>query len=150
MKTIYSLIVLVMIPCFAIKAQKPIILSEDTLRIGNGLFPGLSVIIPEANYANTLKNWTKLLESGTKSKVVTENTEMTIFGANIKNLTDYPVNVYSILLDRDSALYLAATFELKKDVYIERATGEAEFANAKNILFNFGKDQYIEKVSEES
>jgi hypothetical protein len=149
MKKIYFLIALAIISCFGIRAQKPIIVSEDSLRIGSSLLPGLSVIIPEANYAGTLKNWTKLLESGTKSKVVTENTEMTIFGANIKNLTDYPVNVYSILLDRDSALYLTAAFELKKDVYIERATGEAELANAKSILFNFGKDQYIEKVSEE-
>jgi hypothetical protein len=144
-----TLALLLLISFFSVKAQKPIILSEDSLKIGNGLLPSISVVIPEVPYEKTLSEWVKTLQSGTKSKVVTDNGEMTIFGAIIKDITEYPVNAYSILLDRDTALYLAVTFELKKDQYIERATGEAELTRAKAFLFTFAKEQYIELVEEQ-
>jgi len=149
MKTIYLFILFILISCVGIKGQKPIVVSEDSLMVGNGMLPGLSVSIPEVDYEKTLKSWTKLLQAGTKSQVVTENAEMTIFGAILKNVIESPVNVYSILIDRDSTLYLAAAFELKKDQYIERATGEAEVAKAKSLLFDFAKEQYLDLVSEE-
>jgi len=145
MKLISTTVLLLMLSFFSIKAQIPIIVTEDSLKIGNNLFPGILVIIPEVEYAITVSNWIKLLESGSRSKVVTENGEMTIFGARLKDLTDYPqINVYSTLLDKDSLLYLGVVFELKKDQYIERSTGEPDLARAKNFLFNFAKKQYIE------
>jgi len=145
MKLISTTVLLLMLSFFSIKAQMPIIVTEDSLKIGNNLFPGILVIIPEVEYAITVSNWIKLLESGSRSKVVTENGEMTIFGARLKDFTDYPqINVYSTLLDKDSLLYLGVVFELKKDQYIERSTGEPDLARAKNFLFNFAKKQYIE------
>ncbi len=149
MKTINLFILFILISFVGIKGQKPIVVSEDSIMIGNGMLPGLSVYIPEVDYEKTLKSWTKLLQTGTKSQVVTENAEMTIFGAILKDVIESPVNVYSLLIDRDSALYLAAAFELKKDQYIERATGEAEVAKAKSLLFDFAKEQYLDLVSGE-
>jgi DNA repair exonuclease SbcCD ATPase subunit len=127
----------------------PVLVMEDSLRISNHLLPGLFVSIPEVNYETTLKNWTKLLEEGTKSVVVTENGEMTIFGALLKSVTETPVNVYSKLMDQDSMLILGTSIELSKDKYIERATGETELARAKSFLFDFAKKQYIDLVSEQ-
>ncbi|MCX6333012.1 MAG: hypothetical protein NT092_01745 [Bacteroidia bacterium] len=144
MKLKSALAFLLLIPVLSSNAQKAIICKEDSLKIGNERLPGISVIIPEVDYATTVADWIKLLQSGTKSKVVTENGEMTIFGAILKDVTEYPqINVYSKLLDRDSVLYLGVVFELKKDQYIERATGEPDLARAKTFLFNFAKKQYI-------
>ncbi|HQB36839.1 MAG TPA: hypothetical protein PLI41_04755 [Bacteroidales bacterium] len=124
-------------------------MSEDSIKIGNGMLPAISVLIPEVKYDKVLKNWTKLLETGTKSKLMSERGEMTILGANIKSITPNAINVYSVLSDRDSALYLAASFELKKDIFIDRSSGETELSKAKEVIFDFARQQYIDLASEE-
>jgi chromosome segregation ATPase len=110
--------------------------------------PGLSVNIPEANYEKTLKTWIKTLESGTKSKVAKENNELSIFGANIKDISLTPVNIYSKIVTRDSMLQLSASFELGKDKYIEKAKSEADYAKAQNFLKQFAKNEYLEVAKE--
>ncbi|MGF1585053.1 MAG: hypothetical protein ACFCUM_07015 [Bacteroidales bacterium] len=149
MKSTTITIILLFILVTVIKAQFPIIVREDSLKVGNNQLPGLTVIIPEVEYQRTIKNWVKAMESGTRSKVVDEGGKMTIFGANIRSISQDPVNIYSELRDGDSALFLTAVFELRKDVYVERATGEDEFAKVRNHLLNFAKDQYISLVSEQ-
>ena len=145
---------LLLIPCFGIKSQVPISVSQDSLKFGKSVIPGLTVNIPEANYEKTLKAWIKILETGTKSKVVTENNEMSIFGAKTKDIVPTTVNVYSKLIARDSSLQLFASFELGKDKYIDKASGETDFDKAKNFLRQFAKDQYVavaqDRVDDES
>jgi hypothetical protein len=143
MKIKFTLVILVLIPFLGINAQKPIIVSEDSLQIGKSLLPGLSVTIPESDYDKALKTWTRDLQSGTKSKVVIENGEMSIFGAKIKAITPNQINVYSKLIKLDSMLQLFVSFETKKDQYIERSSGP-EFANAQDYLKEFAKSQYID------
>lgn len=131
-------------------AQKPILVSEDSLKIGNSNLPALSVTIPEVDYEKTLKAWTRELQSGTKSKVVTENGEMSIFGAKIKSISANPLNVYSKLNVIDSALQLVVSFELKKDLYIETKNGETDVAKAKSFLKEFSKEQYLDVAKDEA
>ena len=131
MKHIYTLVVLILIPIAGMKAQMPIEVADAKLKIGSSEMPGLSVTIPEADYEKTLKEWTKLLESGTRSNVVQDNNEMTIFGARIKNISDDPLNVYSILTNTGSVLTLQAAFELKKDEFIERTVNDEDYAKAR-------------------
>ena len=150
MKSISTLVFLVFISSIGIKAQKPVLVSEDSLKIGKGRLPGLSVIIPEVNYEKTLKIWIRELESGTKSKMVTENNEMSIFGAKIKEVSPNPVNVYSKMTNLDSALKLNVSFEVKKDQYIERASGETDLIKAKNYLKEFAKNQYINLAKDQA
>ena len=150
MKTKFTLIILVIIPFLGINAQKPIIVSEDTLQIGKSLVPGLSVTIPEVDFEKALKTWTRDLQTGTKSKVVTENGEMSIFGAKIKAISPNQINVYSKLIKLDSMLQLIASFETKKDQYIERSSGEPEFAKAQDYLKEFAKSQYIDVAKEQA
>jgi hypothetical protein len=144
MKTISTFVFLILVPVMGIKGQKPISVSEESMKFGKTNIPGLSVNIPEANYEKTLKIWIKELESGTKSKVATENGEMSIFGAKIKDLSPNPINVYSRIITGDSTLQLSVSFELGKDKYIEKATGEADYANAQNYLKQFAKNRYLE------
>jgi len=144
MKIKFTLVVLVLIPFLGINAQKPIIVSEDSLLIGKSLLPGLSVTIPEVDYDNAMKAWIRDLRTGTKSKVVTENGEMSIFGAKIRAISQVQINVYSKLIKLDSILQLFASFETKKDQYIERYSGEPEYVKAQDFLKEFAKNQYIE------
>ena len=144
MKTIYAFVLLLLIPCFGIKSQVPISVNQDSLKIGKSVLPGLTVNIPEANYEKTLKAWIKILETGTKSKVVTENNEMSIFGAKTKDVVPTTLNVYSKLIAGDSSLQLSASFELGKDKYIDKTAGETDYDKAKNFLKQFAKDRYVE------
>jgi predicted nucleic acid-binding Zn-ribbon protein len=129
--------------------QKPIKVLEDSVRFGNYLYPGFNVTIPEANYDKVLKNWIKDQENGTKSKVQTENGEMTIFGAIIKEISPAPVNIYSRLMNEDTLTRLMVSIELKKDQYIEAASGDIQLTSAKNYLKEFAKTQYIDFIKEE-
>jgi hypothetical protein len=133
-----------------IKAQKPILVSEDSITFGKGKLPGLSVLIPEVNYEKTLKTWTRDLQSRTKSKLVTENNEMSIFGAKIKEISPNPINVYSKLMNLDSALKITVAFEVKKDQYIERSRGETELTNAKLYLKEFARNLYIDLAKDQA
>jgi chromosome segregation ATPase len=144
MKIKITLIILSIFPFLGINAQKPITISDDTLQIGKSVLPGMSVTIPEVDYEKALKTWIRDLETSTRSKVVTENGEMSIFGAKIKAISPNQINVYSRLIRLDSMLQLFASFETKKDQYIERSSGEPEYAKAQDFLKEFAKNQYIE------
>jgi chromosome segregation ATPase len=140
-----SFITLLLLACLVeTKAQKTIQLNEDSINFGNKNLPGVTVIIPEAGYEQTLKAWKKEMQSGTKSKLVTENSEMSIFGAKLKKISPNPVNVFSKLMNLDSMLKLSVIIEIKNDQYVERSTGETELTEVKNYLKEFAKEQYTD------
>jgi len=144
MKIKFTFLVFALLPFLAVNAQKPIVLSEDSIQIGKSHIPCLSVTIPEADFDVVLKDWIKELESGTKSKVVNENGEMSIFGARIKKVDAGDINVYSKLVRLDSMLQLFASFEIKKDEYIESSTGSPAFVSAQDFIKEFAKNKYID------
>jgi len=150
MKIKFTLVLFALLPFFGTNAQKPIIVSEDSLQIGNGLIPGLSVTIPEADYDKALKAWIRELQAGTKSKVNTENGEMQILGAKIRDISRNAISVYSKLESLDSILILYASFETSKDQYITSATVEPEFSKVHNFMKEFAKNQYIELAKEQA
>lgn len=128
----------------------PILVADDTMMIGKSNMPALSVTIPESDYEKTLKIWIKDLQSGTKSKAVVEDSKISIFGAEIKNISPTPVNIYSKMVNRDSMLILVATFELKKDQYVERSSTATEYAKAQKFLKEFARNQYINVVKDQA
>lgn len=133
----------------ALFGQKPIKVLEDSVQFGNYLYPGFNVTIPEANYDKILKDWVKTQENGTKSKVQTENGEMTIFGAIVKEVSPAPVNIYSRLMNEDTLTRLMVCIELKKDQYVESATGDIQLTSAKNYLKEFAKKEYMDVIKEQ-
>ncbi|MBP1670291.1 MAG: hypothetical protein H6Q21_2657, partial [Bacteroidetes bacterium] len=88
-------------------------------------------------------------EKGTKSKVMNEDNEISIFGAMLKNISPTPVNVYSYVRDNDSAILVAATVELKKDVYVTLENNAEEYAKVKGFLLEFAKGHYLELAQEQ-
>jgi predicted nucleic acid-binding Zn-ribbon protein len=150
MKNFYIIFCMVlMLPALTLRAQKPITIMEDSLLVGKYMHPGISVTIPEVNYEKTLKNWIKQIEAGTKSKVVTEDGMMTLFGAMLKKISPNPVNMYSKLVNQDTLNKLLVCIEIKKDEYLEPALGDAQMMVAKDYLKAFAKDQYIEFIKDE-
>ena len=149
MKPIRSLLMLASILSVAsLYAQKPILVYEDSLSFASSKFPAVTVTIPEVNYERTMKNWMKEQQERTKSKVLVENSEMSIFGAQLKNIEN-PVNIYSKLINQDSLLLLSVSIELKKDQYVEKATGDVEFTTFRTYLKEFAKTQYADFVKDE-
>ncbi len=146
----FTSILIILVPFLGLKGQIPISVYDDTITIGTSSLPAIAVTIPESDYDKVLKIWIKELQTGTKSKVVNEKGEMSIFGARIKDISSNPLNVYSRLNKLESMLELVVSFELKKDVYIERSTGEAEYAKAVNFLKEFSKTQYISVARNEA
>lgn len=144
MKSISTLFLLLIISFIGLKAQKPVTVVDDSLNFGKSNMPGITVTIPEVKYETVLKAWTRELQSGTKSKLVTENNSMTIFGAKIKEVSPNPINVYSRITNLDSVVKLTVVFELKKDQYIERSTSETDLTKAKNYLKEFAKNEYLD------
>lgn len=150
MKKFYFLITLAIVfSGLNANGQKPIYISEDSVLVGNSLHPGLTITIPEVDFNKTLKNWIKEQENGTKSKVVTDNGEMSIFGAIRKDISPNPINIYSILQNEDTLQYLMVSIELKKDQYVEPASGDIQMTAARNFLKDFAKNQYIDFIKDE-
>lgn len=149
MKSKLLLLILALFPFSGIIAQQPIIASEDSLKHGKFIMPGLSVNIPEADYDKVVKAWIKRIEAGTKSKMQIENDEMSIFGAMLKNISPNPVNVYSRIEKLDSLLKLYVALETKKDVYIEKVNN-AEFIKVRDFIKEFAKEQYIDVAKDQT
>lgn len=144
MKTINVLILLMFLTSLGIFAQKPIVISEDSVSFISGKLPGVVVSIPEGNFDAIKKSWEKEMEAGTKSKAIYENGEWSIFGANLKKISPTPVNVFSKLVNQDSLVLFMATIELKKDVYVQKGSAEAELTQMKAYMKEFAKNQYTE------
>jgi hypothetical protein len=149
MKTFLTSFIFFLVLSLSGIAQKPIIVTEGPITFRHGSTPGISVSIPEVSYKKIQDSWIKTLEKGTKSKVMNEDNEISIFGANLKNISPTPVNIYSKVLDNDSAILLAATVELKKDVYVTAENNAEEFAKVKAFLLDFAKGHYLDLAQEQ-
>lgn len=130
-------------------SQRPITVTEDSILFGNAKFPGFLLTIPEVNFQNAQKQWIKTIQKSTKSTVTIDKDDMTIFGANIKEISEMPINIYSKLISMDTAIQLAAIIELKKDQYLEKKTGEVELLKGKNYLRAFAKDLYADLAKDQ-
>lgn len=145
MKHIYTLVILLLLTAFKAGAQNPITVKDDTLKAENGTVPAFSVTIPETNYETVTKDWIKLLQEGTRSKVAQNGNSIHIFGAKAKPISDQPVNIYSQLSGQNGGVMIKAAFETDKDKYL----GKPEYANARKYLLDFAKDQYVAVVNDQ-
>ncbi len=125
-------------------AQKPIGFEEMQCVFSHGEHPGYRLTIPEADYDVITKSWIKRLEKGTKSKIVIEGSEYSIFGARISEISENPLNIYSAIRAQDSTIILETSIEVKPKEFISKANSEEEFNKVKDYLYQFGKDEYTE------
>lgn len=121
-------------------AQVPIKTTDDVLTFGNTQSPGVWVNIPETSVDNIRKDWVKILERGTKSKALVNGKEVTIFGAQAKELAGDPINIFSIVEEKDSSVMIFASIELKRDEFITKDSPQYTALN--NMLLAFAKEKY--------
>ncbi|MBN2275068.1 MAG: hypothetical protein JXK95_12095 [Bacteroidales bacterium] len=130
-------------------AQKQIVVEETDITFEHGSSPGFLVAIPEVSFKKVQDSWVKSLEKGTKSKVQNEADEYSIFGALMKDISSAPINVYSYVKDNDTAILLAASFELKKDFYISTENDAERSAKTRAYLLAFAREHYLELAKEQ-
>ena len=149
MKTVLYLIGLLLVPG-ALNGQKPIEASGTEFKLGQVMYPGVQLMIPEASYELVEEMWIKALEKGTKSDVAeAENGEITIFGAYIESAGGDPVNIYSQIIPRDSIVELNASIEVKRNEFITENMYESEFNQLKTYMKDFGKEVYVVVVKDQ-
>lgn len=142
---IFSFILLISLS--ALKAQKPVVLAEDSVKFGTRYFPGFWLTIPETKPWEVKTNWIKTIEKGTRSKVTIEMNEMTLFGAILSDVYKGNVNVMSKTVDQDSVTQLFVCIETTRDNFI--TSGSGEYDNLKSYLLKFAKNQYGNVVKEQ-
>ena len=147
MKSYLYLIIGFLFSLSVAKAQKPVSLTEDSVKFGSRYFPGFWLTIPEAKPEIVKTNWIKTIQKGTKSKVSIDRNEMTLFGAIIRNVTDGSINIMSRIDNADSLILLFVSVETARDIYIGKTSEEYEKLSA--FLNKFGKDQYINIAKEQ-
>ena len=125
----------------AVKAQQPITITEDSVKFGNRYFPGFWLTIPEVKPATVKTSWIKAIEKGTKSKVSTDNVEMTLFGAILSDITKNSVNIMSKIVDQDSLSMLFVSVETTRDNFI--SSSSEEYSKLNKYLTKYAKDQYV-------
>lgn len=141
MKPFFYILAIILFSFSVVIAQKPITLTEDSVKFGNRFFPGFWLTIPEAKPEVVKTNWIKAIEKGTKSKVNFKNNEMTLFGALLPNFTKGSVNIMSKVESGDSLTQLFVSVETVRDVFVGETSEEYNKLSA--YLKKFGKDQYI-------
>jgi hypothetical protein len=129
--------------------QKPVMVEESRIKFDHGDYPGLILTIPEGNYSSIEKDWISILEQHTKSNVVIENGELSVFGANISDIFEAQINVFSKVTAADSVVILESVFELKPNEFISSDQSTKELAQAKKYLFEFGRDHYAAVAKEQ-
>ncbi len=144
MKAIVTFFICSLLTASGLFAQRPLLIYNGTLELSGSAYPGVIVTIPEVAYEVVQKNWIRAIESGTKSKAVSDNGKWTLFGAIITSISPTPMNVYSKLENQDSLVRLIVSMELKKDDFIQTGIHESELASAREFLKQFAKEQYLD------
>ncbi|KAF0199345.1 MAG: hypothetical protein FD166_468 [Bacteroidetes bacterium] len=146
MRTRVFLSLIIILSMVTAQAQKPLKITDDSVKFGNTLCPGIWIDIPEVNIEIIRAAWIKTIEKGTKSKAIVTGQEITLFGALLKDITEAPVNIFSSIEGRDSVVRLFTALELKRDEFT--LINSSEHEQLKIYVKQFAKDRYI-KVAED-
>lgn len=153
MKTIFTFL-LICIAMFS-TAQKTIEVVTVEESISKGNQPGFAVEIPQASLDNVKKAWESRIQKGTKSKAVEVGYEVLITGAIEKEISPNSFNIYSLLLNKDSLVYLIAFFEIDSSQFFDPKINKNDIVNQKvdlairDYMHSFAVEQYTLAVQQE-
>jgi len=153
MKTIFTFL-LMCISLFSF-AQKTIEVVTVKENMSKGNQPGFAVEIPQISLDDVRKAWVNRLQKGTKSKAVQVGYELVITGAIEQEISPNSFNIYSLLLNKDSLVYLIAFFEIDSSQFFDPDANKDDIVNRKidlairEYLHSFAVEQYKLAVQQE-
>jgi hypothetical protein len=147
MKPYLYLTIFILISLSVAKAQQPITLIADSVKLGSRYFSGFSLGIPETKAGVIKAQWIKAIEKGTKSKAYVEDDDVTLFGAIIPDFYKGSINIMSKIFDHDSLTILFVSVQLTRDDFV--GITSVEYDKLSKYLRNFAKAQYIEIAKEQ-
>ena len=108
---ITAVLFIFLIPLFLIGQEKTEVI-QKSVKMSQGEQPAYIVKVPQANYDQVLKEWTKIIRQNTKSKIEESEHELFIQGTQIPEITNNPMNIYSAVISVDSMVKVVAVFEI--------------------------------------
>ena len=113
---ISAIIFIFLLPVF-LSAQEKIEVIQKSVKMSQGEQPAYIVKVPQANYDQVLKEWTKIIRQNTKSKIEKSEHELFIQGTQIPEITNNPMNIYSAVINVDSMVKVVAVFEIDSSFF---------------------------------
>jgi len=147
MKPYFYLTIFIFISLSVAKAQQPITLVADNVKLGTRYYPGFSLGIPETKAGVIKAEWIKAIEKGTKSKVYVEDDDVTLFGAILPDFYKGSINIMSKIFDQDTLTSLFVSVQTTRDNFV--GVTSVEYDKLSKYLINFAKEQYIEIAKEQ-
>lgn len=147
MKYLFSCFCLLFLCVSISHAQKPITLTDDSVKFTTQYFPGIWVSIPEVKPETLETSWIKAIQKSTKSKVSKHKNELTLFGSILTDITAGNINIMSQIDNRDTVTHLFMCIETTRNTFITKTS--EEYDNMRNYLTKFAKAQYIIAAKEQ-
>ncbi len=120
---------------------KDILYRQDSVTLGDSIYPAVTMIIPETYLERVKKAWVKEIRKKTKSKVLVETDGISIQSTSITSISPSPINIFSHLRQEDHHVVLAAAFETDGG-FITSSVNASQYENVKGFLNEFGLEQY--------
>jgi len=135
-------------------AQEVIEVKNTRAQMSKGSQTCYVVEIPQADLKTVQQNWIKKLQEGSKIKIREANQELVLEGVVKNEFTKDTVNIYSLLIQKDSMILLNVFVEIDS-VFFSPKEDKTDLASdkidngIKNYMRSFAVDQYKLAVTAE-
>ncbi len=129
-------------------------IENDSIGMSRGIQVAYIVHIPNVTLKDTEQNWKKLFSRKTSSPINIQNNEIQIKKVVLKNITDKPINIYSILVKpQTNEVKLISFFEIDSTFFTPFKTQTIEdekiHFGIQNLLTDFVSNQYYSSLKKE-
>ncbi|HNY02589.1 MAG TPA: hypothetical protein PKG48_08380 [Bacteroidales bacterium] len=144
----FGALMIFFLPAFTVRGQETVTITQQQILLSRGNQPAYVVTIPECDPAHAVKSWKNLIRQNTKSKATEEGTEIVIRGTWIREISDHPFSIYSLVIHRFPAMDLYAAFELDSNRFFsvkdtaENIQVEKIHSEIRQFLRKFGVAEY--------
>jgi len=141
-------IVLLIIGLVTFSQEDFLKVENDTIGMSRGEQVAYIIYIPEVTLDRTEHNWKKQFSKVSASPITYKTNEILIKKAKLRDITDKPINIYSLLIKPDNGrVKIIAFFEIDSVFFtpFKTQTVEDEKINygIQNLLIRFARSEYV-------
>lgn len=141
----FLIIILFVLPAVICLGQKKIEVTETAKKMSQGLQPAFVVNIPETEIRDVERDWKRLQQKGTRSRVEQEEEEMKLSQAGISGVPGESITVYSRLYADHGQTILVAFFEIDSAFFTPQQNPDIA-RSIRDYLRDFAVEEYREVV----